>query len=141
MAEKGQELVFFRFLLHIIGKLSLKGRIVKLKITLFFLLIICAGCSPIREEMSSWKGAKLDDLIARMGPPSSVSTVQDGIRYYSWFEDRGAAYTYDGLTPLSCNRTFGADEKETIVSWKWSGSCVASPDSKWHRLQQPQESN
>jgi len=95
--------------------------------------VILAGCSPVRQQLGAWQGAKIDDLIAQVGPPSAVSVEMDGVRYFSWYEDRGAAYTYGGLVKLNCERTFGVDKDETITTWSWTGQCLAVDDAPWQR--------
>lgn len=106
-----------------------------MKHLLFFsvLLLLMAGCSPVRGQLSAWQGAKLDELISRVGPPSSVSSDESGNKYYHWYEDRGNVYTYGGQVHLSCERTFGVDSREVIIDWRWGGNCLALLDSPWQR--------
>ncbi|WP_298435248.1 hypothetical protein [Geobacter sp.] len=106
-----------------------------MKSTLAFslLLIVLAGCSPVPGQLSAWQGARLGELIAQVGPPSAVSTDNEGTKYYHWYEDRGEVYAYGGQVNLRCERTFGVNAGEIITSWSWSGNCLALPDSPWQR--------
>ncbi len=90
-------------------------------------VMVVAGCSPVREQLNAWQGARLDQLIEQAGPPSSVSADMAGNRFYHWHEDRGGVYTYSGPVNLKCERVFGVDDQEIITSFTWSGNCVASP--------------
>lgn len=95
------------------------------------LFLFLAGCSPVREQLNAWHGARLDELISQAGPPSSVSSDLAGNKFYHWLEDRGKVYTYGGMVSLSCQRIFGVDDREIITSVTWSGNCTAAPDSPW----------
>ncbi|RNC68624.1 MAG: hypothetical protein ED859_09935 [Desulfuromonadales bacterium] len=97
------------------------------------LLLLPTGCSPVREQLVAWQGARLDELIDRVGPPSSVSSDIAGNKLYHWYEDRGRVYTYGGQVGLSCERTFGVDSRELITTITWTGNCIAVPDSPWQR--------
>lgn len=88
---------------------------------------------PIQNEMSSWKGAPIDELLAQVGPPTYVRAV--GVaKTYEWEEDNGGTYTYGGAVQLLCTRVFGVDENDRIASWSWTGAgCSASPNGRWMR--------
>jgi hypothetical protein len=101
-------------------------------------LTIIAGCSPVGSQMRAWKGAPLDELMARVGAPSSVSADMGGYRLYHWYEDRGAVYTYGGMVNLNCDRIIGVDADEVIISVDWKGNCIAPADSPWERLDDKQ---
>lgn len=96
-------------------------------------LLVAVGCSPVRGQLSDWQGARLDELMAQAGPPSSVSTDMAGNRFFHWLEDRGGVYTYSGPVNLKCERVFGVDDRERITSFSWDGNCLALPDSPWQR--------
>ncbi|BEH10340.1 lipoprotein [Geobacter sulfurreducens subsp. ethanolicus] len=104
----------------------------------YFLIILTSlavlwGCSPVGTQMRAWKGAPLNELIIRVGAPSSVSADMGGYRLYHWYEDRGAVYTYGGMVNLSCDRTIGVDDDDFIISVDWRGNCIAPVDSPWAR--------
>lgn len=103
------------------------------------LVLIVAGCSPVRQQLSSWQGASLDELVEQVGPPSSVSDDMSGNKFYHWQEDRGDVYTYIGRVNLKCERTFGVDGREIITSFDWEGTCLATPDSPWQRMSKFQD--
>lgn len=99
--------------------------------------VLClAGCSPVGGQLKQWHGARLDELIAQAGPPSSVSTDPSGVKQFHWLEDRGGVYTYIGPVNLKCERIFGVDDQEVITSIDWNGNCLALPDSPWQRRPQ-----
>lgn len=99
----------------------------------FVVALFLAGCSPVRQQLNAWQGANLEELIDRVGPPSTVSTDASGNKFYHWYEDRGGVYTYGGPVNLNCERIVGVDSRETIDSITWSGNCIAAPDSPWER--------
>lgn len=126
-------LVFSAQIVHYGQNSEFPGGFVKVVLVVSLLLIVLAGCSPVRGQLSAWQGARLGDLIAQVGPPSAVSSDETGTKYYHWYEDRGEVYTYSGQVSLRCERTFGVNAQEIIMSWRWSGNCLALPDSPWQR--------
>lgn len=97
-------------------------------------VLFLVGCSPVRQQLNAWEGAKLEELIERVGPPSTVSADASGNKFYHWYEDRGGVYTYGGPINLNCERIVGVDAGETIDSITWSGNCIAPTDSPWQRF-------
>lgn len=102
-------------------------------------VLFLAGCSPVGGQLNQWHGARLDELIAQAGPPSSVSTDVSGVKLFHWLEDRGGVYTYNGPVNLKCERIFGVNDQEVIASIDWNGNCLALTDSPWQRRPQGQE--
>lgn len=93
----------------------------------------CAAIFPIDEEMRSWKGAHIDELLAHVGPPTYVRNVGI-VKTYEWEEDNGGTYSLGDEVRLRCTRSIAVDSKEIISSWNWTGTgCNASPTGKWKR--------
>lgn len=108
--------------------------------TLLMGMICLSGCAsmfPIETEMSSWKGAQIEELTAQVGPPTYVRDI-GLVKTYAWEEDNGGTYSYGGEIRLLCTRTVGVDGMERVVSWSWTGTgCNASPAGRWLRKTSP----
>jgi hypothetical protein len=101
-------------------------------------LVLCAGCTTERDInaiMNSWKGSKIDDVIASWGPPSQVIDDSNGGRIMIWTEfssptSRGTAMTknygsgssfVNYIPGKTNNRTFWVDGNGIIYKWAWRG--------------------
>jgi hypothetical protein len=70
-----------------------------------------------RTTADAWKGRKLDDLIARWGPPEKVHELTDG--------RKSVLFTHSRLveaTQYYCNVTINTDAGGTIVSSRINGN-------------------
>jgi hypothetical protein len=110
------------------------------------LLMIVSACSggfgTMDRIMSSWEGAKLDEVIAQWGYPHQEQNIA-GHKVYRWFHNKSAfipsqthgtvntigstsyintTTTGGGMISGQCVRTLEVDKKNRVISWEWSGN-------------------
>jgi hypothetical protein len=125
-------------------------------------LLLLAGCaSPqadrhdqmhavMADVMLPWKGATIEEVSARWGPPASSQKVGT-LTWYTW-RDSGqqatpaVAVTNAGITTiapsqviaLNCSRQLAVDDKGLVVHGRWEGNaCPTRADvpavQSWRR--------
>jgi hypothetical protein len=94
-----------------------------------FIFQSCVVGKKTSENMESWKGSHISDVIASWGPETKITGDGKGGEIYTW-ENRwqtNAYYGYNGVyqppTNRSCVKSFYINEKKIIYSWRWQGSC------------------
>lgn len=103
----------------------------------------CATASVMNGIMSSWEGARLDDVVGQWGYPHEEREF-NGRKLYVWHHNKSAyippTTTSSGTARPSgsidvtstttggyelrgaCDRILEVDERGTVVKWQWQGN-------------------
>lgn len=85
---------------------------------LFVLIAVaCVACVDASGIAASWEGHRIDDLIFKWGPPSSVYDFSDGRQTVSFSHAR----LVSGTT-YECTATFGSNAAGIIETSKIDGN-------------------
>ena len=135
------------------------------QLSIFFLFLLgCASTDNYRVAVNSWKGEKIQALIARWGYPNQVLKLVNGHSLYIYqFEDRGEIppMTMPGFTTvqvshgattvssipaifnggtfyeLKCTTWFEVDKTHHIIGMSFRGNNCVSSQKAAQRLAHP----
>ena len=79
------------------------------------LLSGCASSASINEQMSSWQGSRITEVVNSWGPPTSTFTDVDGSLWYTWKQE-----SFNQYGSLEANRTFKV-ENGRVTTYRWNG--------------------
>ena len=108
--------------------------IYKLSILLLIVFFIdsCATTANYNKIVNSWNGANINSLITSWGPPSSVYTMPDGDKMYTWLYISNSLVTTNYNQWLNrletrqiqywCKTTFITNENDIIINWRFEGN-------------------
>src|SRR5438094_4960244 len=82
-----------------------------------YFVLLASGCASWQATADAWKGQKVDDLIARWGPPEKIYNLNAGRKSILFTHSR-----FIEATQYYCNVTINTDAAETIVSLKVDGN-------------------
>lgn len=75
---------------------------------------LAAGCSvPTSESVSrEWTGRTISEAIRELGPPTSTTSLPDGITIYGWEEQYGSA---TAVSRATCRKGLHVNSEGVIV--------------------------
>lgn len=105
-----------------------RSRLVVVAVAVAMLAVVAGSCvSTAKPE--AWTGRKIDDVIAKLGKPSSVLPGENGQKTYTWvlhrsvpvqnetFNSQGAPVSSTTFRDTVRTKTFSVDASGIIVSW------------------------
>lgn len=103
------------------------------------MVLLLAGCATegkFREKLQTYVGTDVNSAIEHLGPPTSVYTMPNGNKSYTWMRSAGsmamASYNPYGYSAygtsfmIYCKVTMTANASNEIINWHYEGNqCVS----------------
>jgi hypothetical protein len=90
-------------------------------------ILLLVGCSSHREVADSWKGRRIDDLVAAWGAPVATASLSDG-RTVTAYRTQFAAGTGGMVFTYQCEASFVADRAGIVSSVTVNGGYSGCSD-------------
>lgn len=84
--------------------------------TFLVVILFAAGCTTLKEVMSSWEGRPVDELLSAWGAPDSRIQLKDGGQVLTWT----TLWNDADYGIHTCRKSFTVDSDGIIVKWSYS---------------------
>lgn len=79
----------------------------------------CATHASIDEQMGTWGGSNISDVVYSWGPPTSIFTDPDGSQWYTWKWDQDMSEAYRHFKVVDGKITSYRWTGPNFITWGW----------------------
>jgi hypothetical protein len=80
------------------------------------LALVASGCMTVGDQMSSWHGHHVHDLIENWGVPDEIGQLGAGERAMTWVSASGLYVLH-----FTCRKTFMVSPDDSVERWSYRG--------------------
>ncbi len=99
-------------------------------------LAACATTGKFKQQMNSWLGTDINEVIMRFGPPSNTYTLPNGSKIFTWLWVGNTVVTANynqylnmvtaGRTTYWCQISFSTGQQNYVETWQANGNACRS---------------